>query len=255
MNILCVSDLIDPLIYNSNAHNNFPDVDVILCAGDLPMDYIDFIVSVFNKPTYFIFGNHDLKEFHYYHGKRDTITHSNSNPNNGIFSSPTCEATNLEFNHGAIYAGFKNLILKDFVIKNRRGKPTPLLITGISGSRKYNNGLNQYTDFQMYLHLFALLPRLFMNKILYGRYTDIFLTHATPLNIHDHKDPCHVGFKPFNWFLKKFKPRYMVHGHIHLYDQREERVGDYGNTTIVNAYAHYVLSIPTDIYCKTTELI
>ena len=110
MNILCVSDLIDPLIYNSNAHNNFPDVDVILCAGDLPMDYIDFIVSVFNKPTYFIFGNHDLKEFHYYHGKRDTITHSNSNPNNGIFSSPTCEATNLEFNHGAIYAGFKNLI-------------------------------------------------------------------------------------------------------------------------------------------------
>ena len=66
MKILCVSDQIDPLIYNSNAVKNFSDIDLILCAGDLPMDYVDFIVSVFNKPTYFIFGNHDLKEYPLY---------------------------------------------------------------------------------------------------------------------------------------------------------------------------------------------
>ena len=66
MKILCVSDQIDPLIYNSNAVKNFPDIDLILCAGDLPMDYVDFIVSGFNKPTYCIFGNHDLKEYKYY---------------------------------------------------------------------------------------------------------------------------------------------------------------------------------------------
>ena len=255
MNILCVSDLIDPLIYTTSAHKNFPEIDLILCAGDLPMDYIDFIVSVFNKPTYFIFGNHDLKEFHYYHGKRQTITQTNPGTHNTVFSSPTCEATNLEFNHGAVYAGFKNLKIQTGKLKNKKGKQTPLLITGISGSRKYNNGLNQYTDFEMFLRLCILIPRLLLNKIIYGRYTDIFLTHATPRNIHDHNDPCHTGFKPFNWFIKRFKPKYMIHGHIHLYDQREERVGTYDKTTVINAYAHYVLQIPDDIYYSTTEKI
>ena len=67
MKILCVSDMIDPLVYNQNARENFPDIDMVLCAGDLPMDYIDFIVTVFNKPTYFVFGNHDLAEFRFYH--------------------------------------------------------------------------------------------------------------------------------------------------------------------------------------------
>ena len=46
MKILCVSDYVDPLIYNQNVKEAFPDIDLILCAGDLPMDYIDFIVSV-----------------------------------------------------------------------------------------------------------------------------------------------------------------------------------------------------------------
>ena len=67
MKILCVSDYVDPLIYNQNVKDVYSDVDLILCAGDLPMDYIDFIVSVFNKPTYFVFGNHDLKEYHLYY--------------------------------------------------------------------------------------------------------------------------------------------------------------------------------------------
>ena len=63
MKILCVSDEIDPLIYNSSVKQVFGDIDVVLCAGDLPMDYIDFIVSTLNKPTYFVFGNHNLKEY------------------------------------------------------------------------------------------------------------------------------------------------------------------------------------------------
>ena len=37
MKILCVSDYVDPLIYNQNVKEAFPDIDLILCAGDLPM--------------------------------------------------------------------------------------------------------------------------------------------------------------------------------------------------------------------------
>ena len=96
----------------------------------------------------------------------------------------------------------------------------------------------------MKLKLLTLVPKLIKNKLKYGRYLDIFLTHATPRHIHDHEDPCHIGYECYNWFIEKFKPTFMVHGHIHLYDLREERVTKVDETTIVNAYAHWVLEFP-----------
>ena len=233
MKILCVSDFVDPLIYNQNVKESFSDIDIILCAGDLPMDYIDFIVSVFNKPTYFIFGNHNLKEFHYYHKNADS-------------SAKYIDAYNHSTHgHGATYLGFKTINNEDFVMINpKTGKKTPLLLAGVSGSLKYNKGLNQYSDFGMKLRLLKMVPKLINNKLKYGRYLDIFMTHASPRRIHDKEDPCHKGFECYNWFLERFKPTYMVHGHIHLYDMREERVGIYFDTTVVNAYSHYVIELP-----------
>ena len=114
---------------------------------------------------------------------------------------------------------------------------------------RYNNGLCQFTDRQMKFKLLKMVPKLIYNKLKYGQYLDIFMTHASPRHIHDHEDPCHIGFECYNWFLQRFKPLYMVHGHIHLYDLREERIGKYYDTTVVNAYAHYVIELPM----KTTE--
>ncbi len=234
MKILCVSDYVDPMIYNQNVKNSFSDIDLILCAGDLPMDYVDFIVTVFNKPTYFVFGNHDLKEYHFYH--KDF----RSSPQKSFH-----EFNDISHAHGAIYLGFKSFINTDLTYTDPvTGRKTPLLIAGASGSRKYNNGLCQFTETQMKLKLLRMVPKLIRNKIKYGRYLDIFMTHASPRHIHDHDDPCHVGFECFNWFLQRFKPTFMVHGHIHLYDLREERIGNYYNTTVVNAYAHCVIELP-----------
>ena len=234
MKILCISDYVDPLIYNQDVKKVFSDIDLILCAGDLPMDYVDFVVTVFNKPTYFVFGNHNLKEFHLYH--------KNAAQNPGTVPYSTSDTSHY---HGGNYIGFKTC--RDYSLSftdPKTGKSTPLLIAGASGSYKYNNGLNQYTDFQMKMKLLMLIPKLIKNKIKYGRYLDIFLTHATPRHIHDHEDPCHRGFECYNWFIEKFKPTFMVHGHIHLYDLREERVTKINETTIVNAYAHWLLEFP-----------
>lgn len=231
MKILCVSDQIDPLIYSQNARCNFPDIDLVLCAGDLPMDYVDFIVTVLNKPTYFVFGNHNLNEYKYYHGSKD------EREENLLYS---------KHNHGAVYAGFKVIVIKDKHLKiadEKTKKEKPLIIAGVSGSMRYNNGLCQWTDSQMKMRLLLMVPKLLVNKLLYGKYLDIFLTHAPPKNIHDKNDPCHVGFDCYNWFIKKFCPKYLIHGHIHLYDQREERSGKYFDTTVVNAFAHCVVEI------------
>lgn len=230
MKILIVSDQIDPFIYNYAIKEMFEHIDCILCAGDLPMDYIDFIVSTLNKPTYFVFGNHNLNDYKYYHPdvqKNPTEIWEKANP---------C---------GAVYAGFKNIVSKELKWKHpARSKETPLLITGISGCRNYNHGLCQFTEFEMKLKLLKLIPRLILNKILYGRFVDIFLTHATPRHVHDHEDNCHKGFKSFNTFVKKFKPIYNVHGHIHLYDQSEPRISVYEKTIVVNAFGHYVIDLP-----------
>ena len=216
MKILCVSDQIDPLVYSSAAKDHFKDIDLVLCAGDLPMEYVDYIVSVLNKPTYFVFGNHNLEEFPYYHGKRDT-------------SFIAAAAGDLTHAHGAVYAGFKVL------------RENKLLIAGTSGSIRYNNGECQYTDREMFFSLIKMIPRLLYNKLRYGRYVDIFLTHSPPLGIHDKEDRCHRGFACFLWFLRKFKPAYMVHGHIHLYDLQEKRVTQWNSTTVINEYSHYVI--------------
>lgn len=234
MKILCLSDYVDPLIYNQNIRETFGDVDLVLCAGDLPLDYVDFVVTMLNKPTYFIFGNHNLKDFSYYHKSAQVLS-------DGIHS----QDKQTSFGHGGTYAGFK--VFADNSLKftdPSTGKTTPLLIAGVSGSLEYNKGLNQYTEWQMKRKLRRMIPLLIKNKIKYGRYLDILLTHASPRHIHDKEDPCHKGFECFNWFIKKFRPSYLIHGHIHLYDMREKRVTVSDNTTVVNAYAHWIIEFP-----------
>ncbi len=234
MKILCLSDYVDPLIYNQNLRQTFGDVDLILCAGDLPLDYIDFVVTMLNKPTYFIFGNHNLNDFAYYHKSARNMQGAQPDYNR-----------QENFGHGGTYAGFKVITDKSLCFTDpATGNKTPLLIAGISGSLQYNRGLNQYTERQMKRRLRRLIPSLIINKIKYGRYLDILLTHASPRHIHDKEDPCHKGFECFNWFIHKFKPSYLVHGHIHIYDAREKRMTKTGDTTVVNAYAHWLIEFP-----------
>lgn len=218
MKILCIADHVDPRVYSNTIKDRFKDVDMIISAGDLPMDYLGFIVSSLNKPLYFVFGNHNLK----YLGR------FNKRYENRVLPE---SQTNKTF--GSTYVGFKN----------HYDKKNNLIIMGLGGCKKYNNANNQYTEFQMYMHIIRLIPRLICNKIFRGRYLDILLTHAAPRGIHDKEDPCHIGFQSFKWFMKRFSPKYLLHGHIHLYNINEKKVTDYYNTRVINVYDHYVLDI------------
>ena len=214
MKILCVSDQIDPLIYSSSIKQRYSDIDLILAAGDLPLDYLDFIVSTLNKPAYFIFGNHHIEDYPYY---KTGISNFSSNNSYEYHSS------------GAIHVDMK--------VRYEEG----LIIAGLGGSMRYNRGENQFSDFQMYFRMLKLVPSLIFNRILRGRYLDILLTHASPMGIHDKEDKCHRGFKCFIRFLRIFKPKYLVHGHIHLYDLSALRTTKYNDTLIINAYGHYII--------------
>lgn len=218
MKILCISDDKDRLIYSSHVKDHFKDIDLVISAGDLSLSYYEFILSSLNKPLYFVFGNHNLEEY-------------------DRFMNAGKETRNLNTPIGVerIYGGE---CLDGKVI---RDKKTGLIIAGLGGSYKYNKGKSQYTERQMRKRIVKLIPKLLFNKIKYGRYLDILVTHAPPLGYNDDKDKCHKGFSSFLTFMDIFKPRYLLHGHIHLIDTNARRKVVYRRTKIINVYKAYVL--------------
>ena len=127
------------------------------------------------------------------------------------------------------------------VVRTKSG----VILAGLGGSIWYNGGENQYTDFSMFFSMLRLIPRMLWNKLVHGRYLDILVTHSPPYGINDLPDPCHTGFKVFLWFMRVFKPRLLVHGHVHLYDRNAVREAHYLSTRIVNAYDHTVIQLET----------
>ena len=216
MKILCISDQIDPQVYSPAIKERFSDVDLILSAGDLPLDYLDFIISSLNKPLFFIFGNHHIEDLKHYKKLWDT---------------PLSLEDSEYLGCGAVHLGTKVKIEGNSIV------------AGLGGSMRYNDGRNQFTDFQMFLEITKIIPRLLWNRLFHGRFLDILLTHAPPKGIHDKNDKCHWGFKTFLWFMKTFKPRYLVHGHIHLYDLCDVRSTKWRDTMVVNAYSHYIINL------------
>jgi Icc-related predicted phosphoesterase len=202
VNILSVSDIIVPIIYNPNCNVKFEKTDFIIACGDLPYYYQEFIISALNKPLFFVRGNHDPE---------------------------------LEYGQNASYSQPRGGI----DLHKRAVRYKGILMAGIEGSIKYKKeGFFQYTQTQMWFNVFSLIPALLLNRIKYNRYLDIFITHAPPWKIHDADDLPHQGIKAFRWFIETFQPRYHFHGHIHIYRPDTIRKTILGRTEILNTYGY-----------------
>ena len=58
------------------------------------------------------------------------------------------------------------------------------------------------------------------------------------------KHYAHRGFEAFFPFLDRFKPAYLIHGHVHMnYGLNIPRKVQRGCTTIINAWERYVLEV------------
>lgn len=198
--VLAVSDKVEPRLYGPSVTKIASDIDCIVGCGDLPYYYLEYIVSVLNKPLYYVHGNHDRPE----HRSNRTVI---KEPQGG---------TNL---HARV------------IISNG------LLIAGLEGSHRYNrNPHYQYTQMEMWWIILKMIPTLVTNRILYGRYLDVLITHSPPFGIHDAADRPHIGFKAFLSFMRWFKPRYLLHGHQHIYRDTEISRSYYAQTEIINVY-------------------
>ena len=109
-------------------------------------------------------------------------------------------------------------------------------ILGLGGSYRYKNSRFMYTENEMKLRLLKL--RL---SILRHKGFDILLTHAPARHINDCDTITHRGFECFVNLLDKYKPKYFIHGHVHMnYGTHIPRTTTRGGTTIINAYDHDV---------------
>jgi uncharacterized protein len=199
--ILTVSDVVIPFIYSISIKNKFKDIELVIGCGDLPYFYLEYILSSLNVPLFYVRGNHDK-----------VIEYSG-------------EAQR------AAPAGGTDLHCR---VVNYQG----LLMAGVEGSLRYRPGHFQYSQSEMWVHVLSMVPALFMNHLRFGRYLDIFVTHAPPQGIHDMPDLPHQGIKAFRWLLKVFKPTYQFHGHIHLYRPDAVYQTLFEQTQIINSFGY-----------------
>lgn len=207
MKILAISDKIDPLLDGPALHRLFGDADVVLGCGDLPQHYLEYVVTVLGGPLFYVVGNH----------------YSELRAQPGV-AQPWIYPEGCENLHGR-------------VVRYRK-----LLLAGLEGSMRYNSSPHfQYTESEMAWKVWRLVPSLLLNRLMYGRYLDILITHAPPAGIHDQPDLCHRGFRAFRSLMDRFRPRYLVHGHVHVYHPKQPIETVVGGTTVINAYGHRLL--------------
>jgi len=115
-------------------------------------------------------------------------------------------------------------------------------IMGLGGSMRYRPGDHQYTDAEMAKRVKKLRWKL----LRYGG-VDILLTHAPAFEINDGRDLPHQGFRIFVKLIEKYKPKFFIHGHVHMtYGRTHKRYDKYKETHIINAYERCVFEYEAD---------
>ncbi len=205
MKILCISDEIEPMLHGPSLNSYARGVEAVVSCGDLPFDYLEYIITFLGVPVYYVLGNHDPAP-----------------------DSP-------EYPGGCIPLDGK-------VIEVGRGEER-VTLAGLSGSPMYSGGPNQYTGRQMGRRALSLSARIRWGRLLGRPAPRVFVTHSPPFGLGDRKDRAHVGFEPFLGLIDRHKPPLWLHGHVHLYGPDQQRVTNRDETKVVNVFGHRILEV------------
>lgn len=188
--------------------------DIVLSCGDLPFDYLEYLVSRVDVPLLYVPGNHDP-------GLR----------------LPDTTWSPLQFDTPVPGPeGCEN-------IDGRITEALGLRVAGLGGSLRYKSGPNQYSQAQMRWRALNLEIRVRLKRVRNRRKLDILVTHAPPFGFADAQDAAHVGFASFNRLIRSSQPLLAVHGHVHPYGrtQPERRSGI---TRVINVVPSHLIEIP-----------
>jgi len=201
-----------------------PDVtgakpDLVVSCGDLPWDDLERIVDIANVPLVYVPGNHDPA----------LVSRS---------SHVAVWPASIENPHLVDPPGPRGCTSVDGRIEDVRG----LRIAGLGGSVRYREGPNQYTQSEMARRARRLADRAMLKGLRDRRRVDILLTHAPPRGLGDEDDPAHRGFDALHRLVRRLRPRFLLHGHIHPYGiERPDRM--LGETRVINVVPFKVLEV------------
>jgi predicted phosphodiesterase len=213
--VLAVSDEVDDtLLVNVAAVRA---ARLIVACGDLPFDYLGYLMNALDVPLVFVPGNHD-PDIAGYRTSRAGLT-----LRAGLPAHPPWPP-------GAVPA--------ERAIVDVAG----LRVAGLGGCRRYSQGPNQYTDRQQARRARSLSRRARWRRLRDGRGVDVLLTHAPPRGVGDHDDPPHRGFAALNQLAAQLQPAVLLHGHVHPYGA-EPQAHRLGRTLVRNVVGRHLLDI------------
>jgi hypothetical protein len=207
MKILALSDTVVKAIYSPDLAALHSEVGMVIGCGDLPYYYLEFVATALSVPVAYVYGNHDSRQ---------------------------------HMSDGRTLYGPEGCIALDGQVLNVNG----ILMAGLGGSMRYQPGAqHQYTEAEMGWRIAQMIPALIANRLRYGRCLDVLVAHSPPFGIHDGADLPHIGFRSFLTLMRYAKPRYLLHGHKHVY--RRDTISDtrYHRSTVVNVYPSRVIEL------------
>lgn len=111
-------------------------------------------------------------------------------------------------------------------------------ISGFRGSNRYKAGSAYMFTQKESIELLKKIEK-----------ADMIVCHSPPKGIHDRKDLAHQGLKGIFKYIKKNKPKYCIHGHVH-----HSQVSQYKKTKIISVYGGIILDTDTGEITKVLEL-
>ncbi len=167
MRILAISDVEDEAV-TASLPARAGSIDLVLGCGDLTYDYLDYVATAVAAPLRAVHGNHDVPP--------ETL------------------------DDHEVQVWWEGIDLH-----GRVASIDGVLVGGLEGSPRYNNGPFQSSETDMWIAILRMLPALVMNRIRRGRFLDVLITHH-------------------------------LHGHTHVYDARTVTQTRVGATTVINVY-------------------
>jgi uncharacterized protein len=201
--ILAISDVVEPVLYGASLSSYTDGVEAVISCGDLPFEYLEYVITFSGAPLYYVRGNHDPDE------------------------EKGAPAGCISLDRRVVDVG-------------------GLALAGLSGSRWYSGGPNQYTERAMRRRARMLSARISLGALRGRGRPDVFVTHAPPCDLGDREDQCHKGFEAFLSLIDRHDPSLWLHGHVHLYglEVAGQRITSRGTTRVVNVYGHQILEVP-----------
>jgi Icc-related predicted phosphoesterase len=224
-------------------------VRLILSAGDLRPEYLEFLVTMLNVPCLYVRGNHDG----WYDDK----------PPEGCLNidDRICEIT---FDDADVIVDTCKESMSTTSKSMRTTSTRTIRIAGLGGSMRYNDGQDMYTEHEMTRRVRKILRRMRLGMVTNddGRprfsldmsaktrsqdsgAVDILLTHAPSRGNGDMEDQAHRGFDCFNDLIEEIGPTYHCFGHVHPeYNGMMRRESDHpAGTHLINVCGMYILDI------------